>query len=160
MAEELGISDMSLLNWTREFAGDPTLKTPDLDQLTPEQLAQENKRLREENRYLKDQPPPQGLNEVWVADITYIPVGDTWMYLAALMDLKSRMIVGWALEDHMKSSLIGKTLDQALACRLPAPGLVHHSVGKSLLWPRAKPAKNAKKVWDEEGAELSGKKNP
>lgn len=76
---------------------------------------------------LKDQPPPQGLNEVWVADITYIPVGDRWLYLAALMDLTSRKIVGWALEDHMKTSLIGKTLDQALACRLPAPGLLHHS---------------------------------
>lgn len=55
VAEELGVSDMSLLNWTREFAGDPTLKTPDSDQLTPEQSARELKRLREENRYLKRQ---------------------------------------------------------------------------------------------------------
>jgi len=68
------------------------------------------------------------LDQVWVTDITYICTRDAgWCYLAAIMDLKSRKILGWSLEKHMKSSLIGKTLDRALACRLPAPGLFLHS---------------------------------
>jgi len=70
----------------------------------------------------------QGLNQVWISDITYIRTRDKgWCYLAAIMDWKSRKIVGWALDTHMESSLIGKTLDRALACRLPAPGLFLHS---------------------------------
>jgi len=72
--------------------------------------------------------PLQALNQVWVSDITYLRTRDKgWCYLAAIMDWKSRKIVGWALDTHMESSLIGKTLDRALACRLPAPGLFLHS---------------------------------
>lgn len=72
--------------------------------------------------------PLPSTNQVWVSDITYIATRDAgWCYLAAIMDLKSRKIVGWSLEMHMKTSLIGKTLDRALACRLPAPGLLLHS---------------------------------
>jgi transposase InsO family protein len=70
----------------------------------------------------------EAINQVWVSDITYIRTRDKgWCYLAAIMDWKSRKIVGWALDTHMESSLIGKTLDRALACRLPAPGLFLHS---------------------------------
>ena len=72
--------------------------------------------------------PLPSINRIWVSDITYIATGDVgWCYLAAIMDLKSRKIVGWSLEPHMKSSLIGKTLDRAFASRLPAPGLLLHS---------------------------------
>jgi putative transposase len=70
---------------------------------------------------------PSEINKVWVTDITYIHTAEGWLYLSAIMDLKSRKIVGWALEQHMKTSLIGKTLNQAYACRLPAPGLFLHS---------------------------------
>ena len=49
-----------------------------------------------------------GVDQVWVSDITYVPTAEGWLYLAALMDLKSRKIVGWALEDHMDTSLIEK----------------------------------------------------
>lgn len=79
---------------------------------------------------LRDMGPDQlqSIDQVWVSDITYICTRDRgWCYLAAIMDLKSRKIVGWSLDRHMKSSLIGKTLDRALACRLPAPGLLLHS---------------------------------
>jgi len=77
---------------------------------------------------LQDLGPLPSINKVWVSDITYLCTRDAgWCYLAAIMDLKSRKIVGWSLETHMKSSLIGKTLDRALACRLPAPGLLLHS---------------------------------
>jgi len=52
VARELGVSDVTLRDWRRRFAGDPTLKTPDPEQLSPEELARELKRVREENRYL------------------------------------------------------------------------------------------------------------
>ena len=55
VAKELGITDVTLGNWSRQFAGDPTLKTPDPDKSSPEELARENRRLQEENRYLKRQ---------------------------------------------------------------------------------------------------------
>ena len=79
---------------------------------------------------LQDIAPHQlnSINQVWLSDITYICTRDQgWCYLAAIMDWKSRRIVGWSVETHMKSSLIGKTLDRALAGRLPAPGLFLHS---------------------------------
>jgi len=79
---------------------------------------------------LQDLRPDQlpSIDQVWVSDITYIGTRDRgWCFLAAIMDWKSRKIVGWSLETHLKSSLIGKTLDRALAGRLPAPGLLLHS---------------------------------
>ena len=69
----------------------------------------------------------EDLNQVWVSDITYIPTASGWLYLAVLMDLKSRKIVGWSLQDHMRTSLIEKTLEQALQRRQPPPGLFLHS---------------------------------
>lgn len=73
-----------------------------------------------------DQLP--SIDQVWVSDITYLCTRDRgWCFLAAIMDWKSRKIVGWSLETHLKSSLVGKTLDRALAGRLPAPGLLLHS---------------------------------
>ncbi len=68
-----------------------------------------------------------GVDQVWVSDITYVPTAEGWLYLAALMDLKSRKIVGWALEDHMNTSLIEKTLERAFQRRQPPPGLFLHS---------------------------------
>ncbi len=70
---------------------------------------------------------PLGPNQVWVADITYIPTIQGWLYLAAVMDLYSRKIVGWATADHLKSSLVKAALTRAIAKREPAPGLIHHS---------------------------------
>ena len=55
VAKELGVTDASLCNWSREFAGDPSLKTPDPENLSPQELAQELKRVQKENRYLKRQ---------------------------------------------------------------------------------------------------------
>ena len=67
------------------------------------------------------------VDQVRVSDITYVPTAEGWLYLAALMDLKSRKIVGWALEDHMDTSLIEKTLEQAFQRCQPPPGLFLHS---------------------------------
>jgi transposase InsO family protein len=76
---------------------------------------------------LKDAPPPQAPDQVWVSDITYIATGQGWLYLAVVMDLCSRKIVGWALADHLKTPLVSAALRRALAARRPGPGLVHHS---------------------------------
>ena len=66
-------------------------------------------------------------NVAWVGDITYLPVGTGWAYLAVLIDLYSRKVVGWALGDHMRTELCLEALQRALAVRQPAAGLVHHS---------------------------------
>lgn len=66
-------------------------------------------------------------NELWVADITYIPTDEGWLYLASIVDVFSRMVVGWAMESHLKSSLVQSALRMALDRRRPARGLVHHS---------------------------------
>lgn len=66
-------------------------------------------------------------NQVWVGDITYLCVGASWAYLAVLVDLFSRRVVGWALDSHMRTDLVSAALKQALVVRQPAPGLIHHS---------------------------------
>ena len=76
---------------------------------------------------LKDTPPPQTPDQVWVSDITYIATAQGWLYLAVVMDLCSRKVVGWALADHLKTPLVTTALRRALAARQPGPGLVHHS---------------------------------
>ena len=63
----------------------------------------------------------------WVADITYIPTDEGWLYLSAIEDLFSRRIVGWAMEETMTTSLVQKALRMAIANRHPGPGLIHHS---------------------------------
>lgn len=71
---------------------------------------------------------PTRLNQIWVGDITYIPLEDgTFCYLAVLMDLFSRRIVGWHLADHMTESLVLRVLRSAVKERQPAPEMIHHS---------------------------------
>lgn len=77
---------------------------------------------------LLGQPPPDAPAKVWVADITYVPTAEGWLYLAAEMDLFSRRIVGWQACDHMESSLVTAALDQAVAAgKGRLRGLIHHS---------------------------------
>lgn len=77
---------------------------------------------------LIDAPPPQGINQLWVADITYVPlVSGDFLYLAMLMDRYSRRIVGWDLQDHLREPLVLAALQAAIALRQPKPGLIHHS---------------------------------
>lgn len=66
-------------------------------------------------------------NEVWVADITFIPTDEGWLYLATVLDLYSRRIVGWAMSDRMKSQLVIDALAMAIEQRRPPAGLIHHS---------------------------------
>ncbi|WP_456791509.1 IS3 family transposase [Bradyrhizobium sp. USDA 4506] len=66
-------------------------------------------------------------NRVWLADITYIPTAEGWLYLAAVMDLFSRKIVGWAMGDHMRTELASSALTMAIQQQRPEAGLIHHS---------------------------------
>ena len=68
-----------------------------------------------------------GIDQVWVADITYLPTDEGWLYLSVVMDLHSRRIVGWAMRDHMRVDLVLEALESAYAARQPGPGLLHHS---------------------------------
>ena len=68
-----------------------------------------------------------GINQAWCGDITYIRTAEGWLYLAVLLDLGSRMVVGWAMRESLESSLSMDALRMALARRTIKPGLVHHS---------------------------------
>jgi len=70
---------------------------------------------------------PDGPNQTWSADITYISTWEGFLYLAHVQDLFSRLIVGWSMADHLRSELVVSALEMALARRRPDPGLVHHS---------------------------------
>ena len=70
---------------------------------------------------------PQARNESWVADITYIPTREGWLYLAAVEDLFSRMVVGWSMDATMTSRLVVDALGMAVVRRLPGSELVAHS---------------------------------
>ena len=77
---------------------------------------------------LQRSPPPAFLNRVWLADITYLPLKvDGFAYLASLLDLCSRRIVGWSLAERMTEELVCDALRKAIASRQPPPGLIHHS---------------------------------
>ena len=63
----------------------------------------------------------------WAGDITYVWTAEGWLYVAVIMDLFSRRIVGWAMADHMRSELCEEALSMALRRRRPEAGLIHHS---------------------------------
>jgi len=71
---------------------------------------------------------PTGLDQIWVADITYVRLRETFIYLAVILDAFSRKVIGWALDDHLEARLATDALDMALAERDPTPhSLIHHS---------------------------------
>lgn len=75
------------------------------------------------NRQFKVNKP----NEVWVGDITYLWTQEGWLYIAAILDLFSRRIVGWAMAEHMRESLVSDALRMALGRRRPGSGLLQHT---------------------------------
>jgi len=66
-------------------------------------------------------------DQVWVGDITFVPTREGWLYLAILLDLASRYVVGWATSESLEDDLTLAALDRALETRRPAAGLIHHS---------------------------------
>jgi putative transposase len=75
-----------------------------------------------ERRFAAERP-----DAVWLADISYIPTGEGWLYLAAIKDMATREIVGWAMADHLRAELCEQALLMALQRRQPGAGLIHHS---------------------------------
>jgi transposase InsO family protein len=63
----------------------------------------------------------------WCGDVTYIPTWEGWLYLATVIDIASRRVVGYALADHLRTELIAGALSNAVAARDPLPGVVFHS---------------------------------
>lgn len=100
-------------------AGKPKKRYPITTQRRPGALAAPNVLNRE---FSATKP-----NQKWVADITYIDTFEGWLYLAVIVDLYSRMIVGWAMADHMEASLIEDALKMALSRRTLADDWLHHS---------------------------------
>jgi len=76
---------------------------------------------------LREIPQISELNRAWSADITYIWTVQGWVYLAAVMDLCSRKIVGWSIGESLETNLVKRALEQAWFVRRPAAGLLHHS---------------------------------
>lgn len=70
---------------------------------------------------------PEAPDRVWAADIKQVRTGEGWLYLAAVQDLFSRRIVGWAMDRHMRQELVVAALEMAVAARRPARGTIHHS---------------------------------
>ena len=79
------------------------------------------------NRLGQRETPVKRPDEVWAADITYVPTGEGWLYLAGVLDLASRRVVGWAMGKSLETSLPMDALQMALRQRQPAAGLLHHS---------------------------------
>jgi putative transposase len=75
-----------------------------------------------ERRFAAEQP-----NRLWLADLTYVPTLQGWLFLAVVMDMYSRKIVGWSMRNDLKADLVVDALAMAVARRKPARGLVHHS---------------------------------
>ena len=67
------------------------------------------------------------LNQAWVGDITYLATDEGWLYLAVIMDLASRRIVGWSMSERIKADLVCQALKSAYWRRKPAPGLIMHT---------------------------------
>lgn len=79
------------------------------------------------NRLGQREAPVARPDEVWAADITYVPTDEGWLYLAGVLDLGSRRLVGWAMGESLETSLPLDALRMALRQRRPASGLLHHS---------------------------------
>ena len=106
-------------------------------------MSEENLRHRLKRRFVKttksdhDKPLAENVlerdfavgepNKVWASDITYVHTRQGWAYLAAVLDLGSRKVVGWQVGTALEESLVVRALEQAVAQRSPLPGLVHHS---------------------------------
>lgn len=76
---------------------------------------------------LSEQPAPTGPNQIWVSDLTCVLTAQGWLYVALVMDLWSRKIVGWAMPDHRRSELVLTALEMAVTHRHPPKGLIVHS---------------------------------
>ena len=108
------------------------LKTQGLQAIQPKSFRPKTTNSRHRLGYspnlLSHAPAPKALNRVWVVDITYLPLqSGGFAYLAIVLDLCSRRIVGWSLAEQMTETLVRHALEHAIRDRQPPPGLIHHS---------------------------------
>jgi transposase InsO family protein len=137
IAEELGIASSRLRAWRNKgdgrYAGSPRRRNTQAVILhAGADLAAENARdsrhdlpvapNRLDQKFAAERP-----NQVWLADISYVPTSEGWLYLAVVLDLFTRKIVGWAMRDHMRMELTIAALTMAIQRQKPPPGLIHHS---------------------------------
>jgi putative transposase len=66
-------------------------------------------------------------DQIWVTDVTFIPTGAGWLYLAVMIDLYTRLVAGWSMKDRPNQELVNEALMMAVEQRKPKPGLIHHS---------------------------------
>jgi len=66
-------------------------------------------------------------DQVWVTDVTFVPTRSGWLYLAVMIDLHTRLVVGWSMKDRPNQELVNEALMMAMEQRRPKPGLIHHS---------------------------------
>ncbi|MDQ0304497.1 transposase InsO family protein [Ancylobacter polymorphus] len=66
-------------------------------------------------------------NQIWLADLTYIPTGEGWLYLAGVLDMHTRKLVGWSMRETLHTQIALEALAMAIERQRPAPGLIHHS---------------------------------
>ena len=97
----------------------PRRKYPRTTQSEPGSLAAPNLL---DQKFTAERP-----NQKWVGDITYVDTAEGWLYLASVLDLFSRKVVGWSMDNHLYASLVEDALHMAVTRRNPAPGLLHHS---------------------------------
>jgi transposase InsO family protein len=96
-----------------------------------------------------------GVNQLWVADITFIRLHREFVYLAVILDAYSRKVVGWDLDRTLAARLVIATLEKAITDRNPAPGLVHHSDrGVQYVLRRLRP--DAEQAWNDPQHEPAG----
>ncbi len=76
-------------------------------------------------------------DSVWVADITYFATAEGFLYLAFILDVYSRRIVGWAMQSHLRTELVVDALQMAVWRRKPVPGVVHHFSPRECSTPRS-----------------------
>jgi transposase InsO family protein len=124
------------LNAAGQFCGvdrvSALLKTQDLQAIQPQsfkpQTTDSKHALGYSPNLLPRMSPPASINRVWVADITYIPLtGGGFAYLALMLDLASRRVVGWSLAERMTETLVLDALQHAIRARQPPADLIHHS---------------------------------
>lgn len=108
------------------------LKTQGLKAIQPKsyqpKTTQSRHRLGYNDNILSNYPGPSSINQVWVGDITYIPLrSGRFSYMSTLLDLYSRRIVGWSYRKTMDEQLVIDSLQQAIGLRQPSPGVIHHT---------------------------------
>ena len=90
-----------------------------------------------ERRFVAEAP-----DRLWVADITYVPTAAGFLYLAVVLDVFSRRVVGWSMADHLRTELVLDALDMAVGQRRPASVIHHSAVVSTPRWPSVNAAAN------------------